>query len=72
MAGAEHTTAVGEYLPVQLLGFRVPSLPAGEPGQDDAGGQGVGMVVAEDPLRCVVRGAAAMLEANRQSRASRV
>jgi rod shape-determining protein MreB and related proteins len=32
----------------------------------------IGVVVAEDPLRCVVRGAAAMLEANRQSRASRV
>jgi rod shape-determining protein MreB and related proteins len=29
----------------------------------------IGVVVAEDPLRCVVRGAAAMLEANRQSRA---
>jgi rod shape-determining protein MreB len=27
----------------------------------------IGVVVAEDPLRCVVRGAAAMLEANRQS-----
>jgi len=32
----------------------------------------IGVVVAEDPLRCVVRGAAAMLEANRQSRSSRV
>jgi rod shape-determining protein MreB and related proteins len=28
----------------------------------------IGVVVAEDPLRCVVRGAAAMLEANRRSR----
>ena len=28
---------------------------------------GIGAVLVEDPLRCVVRGAAAMLEANRQS-----
>jgi rod shape-determining protein MreB and related proteins len=32
----------------------------------------IGVVVAEDPLRCVVRGAAAMLEANRQSQSRRV
>ena len=50
MAGAQDAGAVGDHLPVELLGFGAAALAGGQPGQDGAGGEGVGMVIAEDAV----------------------
>src|SRR6516164_2219434 len=49
VAGAQDTGAVGDHLAVEFLGLGPAALAGGEPGQGGARGQGVGMVVAEEP-----------------------
>jgi hypothetical protein len=49
MAGTKHPVAVGEQLPVQLLGHREPSLARRQSGEVGARGEGVRMVVTKDP-----------------------
>ena len=49
MVVAEHAAPVGQHRPGQLAGFGGLAAQRGQPGQGLAGGQGIGMVVAEQP-----------------------
>ena len=49
VTGAEDAGAVGDHLAVELLGFGTAALADGQPGQGGTRGQGVRVVVAEQP-----------------------
>src|SRR6202034_89748 len=49
MAGAKDALTVGQDLAVLALGLGVAVGPLGEPGLGGAGGQGIGMILPEDP-----------------------